>query len=95
MINDTREQEHFKTHTSLVTARDKFMSGWGHAENGFSRVAWACKPEHINAVYRWVSSRKEMIYVNRYPNGEKWRPRNFAHLSIYVVDENHPALTGA
>ncbi len=89
--NDRRTEEEFLTHNWLVTATDKFMSGWGNARGGKSKVAWACKPEHVDAVLAWVESRDEMKFVNVH-KAESWKPRNFAHLSIYVVNEGHSSL---
>jgi hypothetical protein len=86
---DDRTADQKQTHTFLVTATDKFMSGWGMAKGGASKVAWACKPEHYEAVLRWVSSRKEMRYVSA--TTKTWRPRA-AHVHIYVVGDNHPAI---
>ena len=89
---DDRTPEQKKTHTYLITATDKFMSGWGQAANGLSKCAWACKPEHWEKVYYWVNSRSEMKYVSLNTSG-KWYP-DAAHVHIYVVDEDHPALSG-
>ena len=86
---DDRTKEEKKTHTWLVTATDRFMSNWGEAKDGLSKCAWACKPEHVDKVFKWVSNRDEMRYVNCTNN--KWYPRA-AHVHIYVVKENHPAL---
>ena len=86
---DDRTKEEKKTHRYLVTATDKFMSGWGEAKNGLSKCAWACKPEHLWAVLRWVENRPEMKYVNT--TMDNWYPKA-KHVHIYVVDNNHPAL---
>ena len=83
------------THTVLITATDKFLSGWGLAKNGKSRCAWACKEEHADTVYNWVNGRSDMKYVNiHYLRKErKYYPGSgTAHFHIYVVDDNHPAL---
>ncbi len=87
---DDRTQEQRKTHTCLVTATDRFMSGWGDAAGGLSKCAWACKSEHADRVYNWVSNRKEMKYVNS--TYGKWYPKA-KHVHIYVVDEGHRALS--
>jgi len=86
---DDRTLEEMKTHNWLVTATDRFMSGWGDAKGGASKCAWACKREDVDTVYNWVSNRSEMKYVNVTNN--KWHPRA-AHVHIYVVHEGHPAL---
>ncbi len=86
---DDRTQDEMKSHNVLITATDRFLSGWGEATGGLSKCAWACKPEDGQAVYRWVKSRTDMKYVNLTYN--KWYPRA-AHVHIYVVNDNHPAL---
>ena len=86
---DDRTPEQHKTHNWLITATDRFMSGWGGARGGASKCAWACTPEHASHVLDWVRSRGEMKYVNS-TNG-RWYPRA-AHVHIYVVDDEHPAL---
>jgi hypothetical protein len=86
---DDRTPEQKKTHTILITATDKFLSGWGQARGGLSKCAWACKPEHADKVFNWVQKRSEMKYVNY--NTGKWYPRA-AHVHIYVVNEGHNAL---
>ncbi len=90
MRTDDRTKEQKKTHTVLITATDRFLSGWGKARNGTSKCAWACKPEHVNQVLAWVESRNEMKYVNVNYTG-KWYPKA-AHVHIYVVNEDHPAI---
>ena len=90
MRTDDRTKEQKDSHTVLITATDKFMSGWGKARNGKSKCAWACKPEHVNQVLAWVESRNEMKYVNVNYTG-KWYPKA-AHVHIYVVNEDHPAI---
>ena len=88
---DDRTEDQMSTHTCLVTATDKFMSGWGGAKGGLSKCAWACRPEHVDAVYDWVNSRDEMKHVNI--TRKAWRPKA-AHCHIYVVDAGHRALAG-
>lgn len=87
---DDRTKEQKKTHTVLITATDKFLSGWGEAQGGLSKCAWACRPEHADRVYKWVSNRGDMKYVNWHYNN--WYPSNAKHVHIYVVEETHPAL---
>jgi len=89
---DDRTEEEKQTHTILVTATDKFMSGWGGASGGNSKCAWACKDRvQASQVLDWVNARSEMKYVNIHYNNN-WRPKNAAHVHIYVVGDNHPAL---
>lgn len=92
IINDERTKEEKISHPVLVTATDRFMSGWGGAKGGASKCAWACRREDASAVLAWVENRDEMKYVNVHYNG--WSPRNAAHVSYYVVGEDHPALEG-
>lgn len=86
---DDRTPEQKKTHTWLVTATDKFMSGWGKAQGGISKCAWACEGKNVDKVERWVRARKEMKYVN--VTDGKWYPR-VKHVYIYLVTKEHPAL---
>jgi hypothetical protein len=90
MRKDDRTPEEKLTHTILITATDKFMSGWGHASNGSSKCAWAVKREHAQKMYKWVNNRSDMKYVNINYSG-KWYPKA-AHVHIYVANEDHPAL---
>ena len=87
---DDRTPEQMKTYTYLVTATDRFMSGWGGASGGASKCAWACNSwSNAQKLFDWVSNRSEMKYVNITTG--KWYP-NAAHIHIYVADETHPAL---
>ena len=90
ILVDDRTLEQKKTHTWIVGATDKFMSGWGEARDGKSYAGWACKPEHRSKVLNWVQSRKEMLRVREMIN--TWKPRGNGHTHIYVVEDNHPAL---
>jgi hypothetical protein len=84
--NDRRTAEQKKTHVYLVTATDRFMSGWGLASGGASKCAWAC--DSLSAAQRQmeiIKNRGDMKYVNLHIGS--WYPRA-AHVSIYVVDGN-------
>ena len=88
---DDRTEEQKKTHTYLVTATDKFLSGWGQASGGSSKCAWACDNfDDAEKVLTWVENRSDMKYVNLNTSG-KWYP-SAAHVHIYVVNDLHPAL---
>lgn len=87
---DERSADQKRTHTVLVTATDRFMSGWGGARGGASKCAWACRPEHAKEVFDWVSARDEMKYVNVVYSG-RWYPVA-ARVRIYVADIGHPAI---
>ena len=90
--NDERTPEQRQTHRWGVVARDKFMSGWGRAANGYSRCAWACHPDvDIHHVEQWVRSRNEMRYVNVVDLNTYRPPRGTAHFHIYVCNPGHPA----
>jgi hypothetical protein len=85
---DDRTPEQRKTHVWGVVAKDKFMSGWGRAEHGASRCAWACPPEgDINKLERYVRARSEMCYVKVVNLNTYRAPRSTAHFHIYVADE--------
>ena len=87
---DDRTYEQKITHRYLVTATDKFLSGWGGATGGASKCAWACSTrEQQEKLYDWVSKRSDMKYVNTCQ--DNWYPKA-AHVQIYVVDGSHPAL---
>lgn len=86
---DDRTPEEIKTHVCLTAGTDSFMSGWGEAKNGTSIAVWACKPEHDNRVYNWVMGRNDQKRVRQV--SDPYRPK-CAHLHIYVVNEEHPAL---
>lgn len=87
---DDRKKEEKKIYSWLITATDKFLSGWGEAEGGLSKCAWACKKEDVDKVKRWVKSRSDMKYVNVVHGS--WYPRHAKHVHIYKVETNHPSL---
>lgn len=90
---DDRTPEQQATHQILITATDRFLSGWGGAKHGVSKCAWACADrDTADQVFAWVKSRTEMRYVNM--TDRKWYPKA-AHVHIYVVTDNHPALEAA
>lgn len=94
IINDDRTQEQRQTHRLAVMGRDRCLSGWGQAEGGYSRAAWAVPNDgsvNIYRVERWVRSRGDMQYVN-IVDLSTYRPRSdTAHLSIYVVSPDDAA----
>lgn len=83
---DDRTPEQAKTHTLLVAATDAFLSGWGGAEGGTSVAAWACTDATVGDAERTVRNRGDMkrvrVVIDR--PGERYRPKNAAHLHIYV-----------
>ena len=90
---DDRNETELLTHNWAVVATDKFMSGWGHAKGGKSRVAWAV--DHVtktNELFKWVSNRSEMKYVS-IVNLKNYRvPSGTAHFHVYVANDGHPAF---
>lgn len=79
---DDRTDEQKKSHVWLVTATDRFMSGWGEAKGGLSKCAWACQTlDEAERVLSWVKDRNDMKYVNIHKG--PWYPRA-AHVHIYV-----------
>lgn len=92
-IQDERTEEQKSTHYWAVVARDKFMSYWGAASGGASRVAWACE-SHKDAcrVFDWVEDRSEMKNVSIVDLRKYSNPKSDAHFHIYVVGPNHPAF---
>lgn len=89
-IEDDRTEEQKTTHTVLVVATDRALSGWGKAAGGKSYAAWACKPEHEKDVLEWVERRHDMTRV-RVVYGS-YRPSAAGHLHVYYVRPDHPAL---
>ena len=69
----------------VVTATDRFMSGWGKAKGGLSKVGWVCAAQDLNETHSMVKGRSEMKYVN-YTLYKDHRPRNCKHFSYYLVD---------
>lgn len=88
---DDRNASQKTTHNVLIAATDSFLSGWGQARGGASMCAWACRSEDADQVERWVRNRSDMKRVRVV--GNDWRPKNAAHVHIYVVEEGHPALS--
>lgn len=83
--NDRRTSAQKLTHRWLVTATDRFMSGWGMASNGASKCAWACETQaEAQACYDRIKARGDMKYVN--VTNRPWYPKA-AHVSIYVNRE--------
>jgi hypothetical protein len=76
----------------IIWGRDRFMSGWGGAEGGYSWAGWACPFEAADRVERWVRRRGDMQYVR--VGGDRPRGRNVAHVHVYACRDGHPALGG-
>jgi hypothetical protein len=90
-VRDDRTPEQKLTHTVIVVGTDIFLSGWGLAKDGFSYAGWACEPKHQWKVLDWVSSRGDMKRVRVVT--DPYRPKGKGHCHIYVVDDEHLALS--
>jgi hypothetical protein len=87
---DDRTLEQKQTHKWGVVAKDKFMSGWGGAQGGISRCAWACAPDaSLAQLEQWVRHRQEMRYVNVVDLNTYRPPRGTVHFHIYVCEKDH------
>lgn len=93
-VQDRRRGDEVTTHTTWICGTDTFLSGWGEAADGASIAAWACLPEHADAVEEWITGRTDMTDVFRLDDSDEFDERlaHAAHVSIYTVDEEHPAL---
>lgn len=85
IINDRRDNP--ESYPWYVTAKDRFMSGWGMASGGASWCAWACTDRaQAERCLDRIRGRGDMRYVGLRLGIKGWRPRA-AHLSIYVSDD--------
>jgi hypothetical protein len=91
--HDERTEAEHETHPLAVVMTDAFMSGWGKAEGGASFAAWACRPDDVDAVERWVRRRGEARRV-RVVTLKGWKPQA-AHTTVYVVRPGHPSIRTA
>ena len=93
IIKDRRTPEQKKTHFMAIVGRDDAMSGWGQAQNGFSRAAWAFEIDKVNDARLFNNiRRKGLKYVNLVDLRDYRPPRGTAHFSIYVVTPDHPLV---
>lgn len=83
IIQDDRTEEQKTTLTYGVVGTDKFMSGWGKADNGTSYAVWACKPDDIDKLERTINGRGDMLRV-RIVELKTYKPRGRGHCHIYV-----------
>ena len=86
IFKDDRTAEQKLTHTIIVLATDKFLSGWGEAKGGPSYAGWACKPELQFKIFERVSERSEMRRV-RVVTSNYHPPSGPGHCHIYVADD--------
>lgn len=92
---DDRTDEQRRTHTVLVLGTDDAMTRWGRecgvvGKTGRSIAAWACQPEHVQAVMAWAKGRNDLKRVRTAT--ECTFPKKGDHIHIYVVDEDHVSL---
>ena len=93
IIKDDRTDAEKNTHIWAVVATDKFMSGWGGANGGKSRVAWAVDDlSKTSKLFDWVNNRSEMKYANVVNLNNYRSPRGTSHFHIYVAKDGHPSL---
>ena len=92
ILQDDRTPDQRKTHTIIIAMTDRFMSGWGQAQDGTSYAGWACEPQDAATVLDWVHGRTDAMRVREV--GTNWRPQGQGHTHIYVVKPGHPALSG-
>lgn len=92
-IVDDRNDTEKTTHIWGVVAKDVFMSGWGGAAGGASRVAWAVDDlSKTSKLFDWVNNRSDMKYAN-VVNLKNYRaPKGTAHFHIYVPKDGHPGF---
>lgn len=105
-VRDHRKEELKTSQPFGVYGYDKFMSNWGLAEGGYSVAIWYCKAADADKVEAWVNSRKEMCWVGvehhkvviskavSVSEGKSTTGREVTHVSLYSIDEGHPALEG-
>ena len=90
VLEDDRTKAEMNTHPVVVMMTDRFLSGWGKAENGTSYAGWACRVGDIDSVERWVRSRGDAMRVRIV--GRDYHPPSISgHCHIYVVGADHPA----
>ena len=89
---DDRNEEQKRTHLWAVVAKDRAMSGWGGASGGVSRCAWAVPISDLDKVEKRVRARSDMSYERPVALANYRAPKGTAHLHIYAVDSNHPAV---
>lgn len=90
-FKDDRTEEQKQTHCVLWGGTDSFLSGWGCAENRQSFAFWACRDGDGNRVERWVRHRGDIKRVRQVMSD--YRCGSDALVHIYVVDDNHPAMS--
>lgn len=89
---DERTAEQKQTHYLLFGGTDSFLSGWGKAKGGNSYAFWACEPKHSWKVSEWVQGRRDIKRFRQVSSRYRPTAKN-GHCHIYVVTDNHPALS--
>ena len=91
-FQDDRSPDQATTHTVYVAMTDSCMSGWGPAAGRKSIAAWACTPDQMGNVERWVRNRSDARYVRvTSMNALKRAAARGDLVHVYVADETHPA----
>lgn len=85
-LKDDRTAEQKLTHTVIVLATDRFMSGWGEAKGGPSYAGWACRPELQDTLFSRIKARKDMKNVRVVASYYR-PPSGPGHCHIYVAKE--------
>ncbi len=89
-VKDDRTPEQKQTHIWGIVARDRVLSGWGGAEGGTSRCAWACHPDvNTDRVENWVRSRSDMQRACLVDLRTYRPPAGTAAFHIYVCGPDH------
>lgn len=84
-VNDRRDAQQIESTKVYVNATDKFMSGWGFAENGWSYFVIACDNySQARQATRWLQQRSEM---KRVADSAKPRKAKGSHTSIVHFSE--------
>jgi len=82
---DDRTAEQKQTHRYIVLMTDRFMSGWGQAENGPSYAGWACRDGYVAQVEARIRNRSDAMRV-RVVSGDYRPPKGPGHCHIYVAN---------
>ena len=90
IINDRRTEDQKTTHAILLGGYDRFMSP--HPDGGKSYAYWAVRAENEPSVTAWLKALKtEIRKLCRYEDDLPSHIKSNAHVSIYVVNDDHPA----
>lgn len=85
-LKDDRTAEQKLTHTCIVLATDKFMSGCGEAKGGPSYAGWACTPNMVEIMEARLRARNDMKRVRMVSSSYR-PPSGLGHCHIYIAKE--------